>query len=382
MTLKFMEGPPTVAPLRSGHPVGPRPPSALNPVDNTIKGPPPVHSVKLERPISEPPSITRSAACGGPQLSQITHSDLDIDNIQHSFAKPFHLTSTPATGIPKNEMTSSAVPKIAVSVVTLTDTPGYDDDRFADAEEDYTSSEGIPLRSSVVTAPSNDSHSRRSSPGVPITPNISGNTTFGLGISTNNAHQRLGPRAPIPPNLSSRLKDPKGFLHPTDVIGSGRSANAATIVNPPPVPANATSHSMSRRAASDKENIDIKASVRSRPRSGPAATSSMVPKSATLERRRTLGDRHVQIVLPGEESQLRKKQGQSGVKPVLPSSLCADLDVLQMYLTFRIPPLAFCLRYRSISLLGLPTSSSSNQHLSIFFPYTMLTLHATNANVS
>jgi hypothetical protein len=73
------------------------------------------------------------------------------------------------------------------------------------------------------------------------------------------------------------------------------------------------SNAASRDTSSDKENAQQTNNTFRRPRAGTLAPLPFHPDGKpTIERRRTLGDRHVQIVLPGEAPSTRQKKSISG----------------------------------------------------------------------
>jgi hypothetical protein len=297
-TLKVIEESAVVAPLRLTQPAGPRPPPSKKQeaIAVAMIAPSPTqHSIRLVKPQPQPQPSTPHES---PKLPPISQSELGGESMRQFFSQ-IGYTDKPLP--PINHLASSSMSRKGKS----TPLPEEDDERFADAEEDHTSSDGASLYSSIMTTPTNPSQSGGSSPGIPGSPG------FGLGILTQNAQN-------LRFNHASRPILPRGLPRPGEVLqgaASTRRTSAPAKATPPlHSPIRPISQPMNRAegASSDKENTALSTPIRGRPRAGTIGPhSSAAAKGSTLERRRTLGDRHVQIVLPGEEIKLRKKHSVS-----------------------------------------------------------------------
>jgi hypothetical protein len=291
-------------PLRLGHPTptGPRvPPSKM--AAPTSQSP---HSIRLVQDSSNKASTApHGSGHDSPTLPPIVMSELAGQSMQQFFSQVAnhvnsnHPLMTPGSNIP-----------------TIREPPSgraEDDGRFADADEDDSSmGDNVSLHGGGMTSRTTTTQlSGESSPGIP---------GFGLGISTqSNQHRRYTIHVPIPfntlPAIFPGRIGPVPHLHaPPGRAHVRRSEIPPNSMLPPPVPLHPASLTMGRRggASSDKENAKLIRTI-GRPRADTTYTkpSTGSGAGAYLERRRTLGDRRVQIVLPGEENKFSQKYSQS-----------------------------------------------------------------------
>lgn len=273
------------APLRLSTPAGPRPPPVVAKQQSTLREKPPM-TIQIVVPDV---GLNRAISDDSPKLPSIPLTTLGGESIEQFFTRIVDTTNKHPH--PASELVPPKDVRLAAIVVE------DDDGRFADAEDDTSISERSSPCSSVMT--------RKSSATTSATSTTSGRASpVGLGISTQlRGHPVTGPRAQVFNSSRNRRQSiPVGA--PSQSTGSPRSMDQnATVPTSQPLV-----HS------SEKENST---SVRSkvRPRAGTTSTTTIrpAPGGASLERRRTLGDRHVQIVLPGEDSAMRKNQTHPGI---------------------------------------------------------------------
>ncbi|KAG8834172.1 hypothetical protein FRC18_002459 [Serendipita sp. 400] len=171
----------------------------------------------------------------------------------------------------------------------------HDDDesRFADAEDDNSMAGGTsPFSVVAVGTPTTSSGSSKQS-----SPN---GQTFGLGISTQ-AHRQIiqGQRAPFTSVRDHPLPAPP--LLSRQSTQGGPPVSIGRIPKPSNLPIS-SKLDRSSGSTSDKENSH-QGTISSRRRAGTVSQSTFSNSNGgRLERRHTLGDRHVKIVLPGEAS--------------------------------------------------------------------------------
>jgi hypothetical protein len=196
------------------------------------------------------------------------------------------------------------LPRLDQELPPLPDIEDAEDDRFADAEEDDTYiPECIPLkgnlntsRCGVISFPNELSPKQ---PGV------------GLGISATARQRQTAYIRPVnPPTDVKRrpfsLRNPKAHdsQEPSNRWDISSSRVYPLIAQP-----------MNRRGGtfSDKENTSTSSSNASHSTSGTVDTkaTSISPINES-EKKQTVTDRHVKILLPEEVSRLRRKHNQSG----------------------------------------------------------------------
>lgn len=279
------------APLRLSTPAGPRAPPHAIKQQSTPREKPPM-TIRIVAPDMRP---NRAISDDSPKLPSIPLTSLGGESIEQFFTRIVDTSNAPSKlASQRPETVPLKGPHVVPTVVD------DDDGRFADAEDDNSISERSSLSSSLMT--------RKSSAATSATSTNSGRTSpvaVGLGISTQVRRQIVtGPRAHVS-NSSRERHQPSPIRVPPQSSTPRKSVDQ-----------NGTALALQALGySSEKENAS---SVRSkvRPRAGTTSTTVRPsPGGASLERRRTLGDRHVQIVLPGEEFTIRKNETHPGMDP-------------------------------------------------------------------
>ena len=288
--------------MRLNQPMGPRPLPSKSTTPGHSKTSP--QSIRLVPEASDRATTSsQGKAHDSPQLPPIVVPELGGQSMEQFFSR----TSNHAN---LNQPSNAELP----NVPALGNRQEEDDGRFADADDDISNNiDSLSFRSSVITTRTTTTattpSSGESSPGI---------RGFGHGISgQGHHHRRYTIQAPIPAIalpavIPGRFQfGPVPQLQAPPARGSIRRDDMPTnSMMPPLVPLRPKSMAMDRTAgtSSEKENASSPGATR-RQRAGTISTQS--PKEAMagsfLERRRTLGDRRVQIVLPGEEAKFGKQ---------------------------------------------------------------------------
>ncbi|KAG8846080.1 hypothetical protein FRB91_001184 [Serendipita sp. 411] len=290
----------TVSTPRTNHPTGPR---------TQTKG----------KPLSIPVAASQPQSTEGPTNSDLQSIRLVSSNQGYQPVTPKipqespKLPSIPVIGLGTESMekclsqvidqvnfTHSCVPQPTsrpqdTKGPTVQKKNDHDDDesRFADAEDDNSMAGGTsPFSVVAVGTPTTSSGSSKQS-----SPN---GQTFGLGISTQ-AHRQInqGQRAPFTSVRDHPLPAPP--LLSRQSTQGGPPVSIGRIPKPSNLP---ISSKLDRNSGStsDKENSH-QGTISSRRRAGTVSQSTFSNSDGgQLERRHTMGDRHVKIVLPGEAS--------------------------------------------------------------------------------
>lgn len=252
----------------------------------------------VQDPSSDDSSSQRNAPAS-PQLPPIAVPELGGHSIEKFFSQPGdHIKSN------QHEVSHSSNTKTENQQQTV-----EDDGRFADADDDMSGScDAASLHGSTATSRTAATQSSgEASPGIPL-----------LGHKGSSIHyRRYTIHAPTPTMATPAVIPGKfglGQPPPSHRLLEQRSVRGMhippSLVLPPPAPLRLNTKTVGRPEgiSSDKENTSSPGALR-RQRAGtigskPAKESA---ESSFLERRRTLGDRRVQIVLPGEVTKFSKQ---------------------------------------------------------------------------
>jgi len=235
-----------------------------------------------------------------PQLPPIVVSELGGQSIEQFFSEVAQTVDFNQHSIHLGQSRSN--------IPTIREPPSLrdeneDDGRFADADEDASSaSDSAFHRGSVMTTRTATPQLHgESSPGIP---------GFGLGISTQGGpHRRYTFHAPMPANAFPVHAGPTLHLQGSPERMPVRKSDIppnSMLATPTPISIRPAPQAMDRMegTSSDKENVGMTVA---RPRAGTISNKQSTGGGTHLERRRTLGDRRVQIVLPGEEVKFGQK---------------------------------------------------------------------------
>lgn len=313
-------------------PAGPRSPPPRRNLDVTpvIQ----IHAATPERDMASPPNVVHKAlpptpalmsapssteqltisqppvSSGSPVLPPIDIPAMGDANMQRFFLQIVeHLnTMQPRTSIISEESrrtspTTSVFPDIApipapvpapTPVRAPNPLPDSETSQFADAEEDASSAGGSNLSSFVMV------DSRLGASGA----------EYGLGIT--NHIQRLSAQSTSAYSATGTLRSTRSSVrNPShNRVESTRRANILNMISAPPAfarrPISKPSYASSNDGSpSDKENDAPRKSAAPRP-----SLKSTISEGSS-NRRNVLGDRRVQIVLPGEEAKLKPKKSWS-----------------------------------------------------------------------
>jgi serine/threonine-protein kinase HSL1 (negative regulator of Swe1 kinase) len=365
----------TTGPLRLNQPAGPRPlpglvsiPTAKNRTSldtpiTQVQGatlaetttipdqPPPVPAKNIPPPLKlvprsplPSPIISSTPATESPGLPPIEVPDLGDPNMQRFFRQIVeHLNvMQPRSSIATSDDGRSGVSSMGNGSERMSaqhshgGTSGYssqveddgDASRFADADEYYaldmegytSSTGGGSIRSPVTSrAPRNLARngvgSNRHSYHQPPLPPPKNETVRGGTVSG-----RLQSLRPSPPPLRG---SPYGSPYHQNLytpLQSRALSNRASAHSPPlsapPIPGRHRSYPVQGSYVSDKENsIPPRATLSAGVAPRPSLKNVHSDGAGTIERRKSYGKKHVQIVLPGEEAKLKKKKSFSSEYP-------------------------------------------------------------------
>lgn len=283
-----------ITPLRLSQPAGPRGPTsnAAGPASTTQ----PAQSVRLVQGASKGVTVSsQGKSKGSPQLPPIVVSDLGGPSMEQ-------FLSQVASHVSRNKPLPQNVPKTEASENQQSLTV-EDDGRFADAEDDTSNScDTGSLHSSIIAYnPAARQSSHDSSP-----------HNYGFGSNTpttGSQRRRYTTSVPIPP---ARWSQHGHETHPHGLPTRGPVGRNNAPLNPTrplSIPMRPVSYVGRAEGASfDKENTSATSVIkRQRADTTSVHPSKEVPGGSFLGRRRTLGDRRVQIMLPGEETKFGKQ---------------------------------------------------------------------------
>lgn len=368
----------TTPPLRLNQPAGPRPPPGIGsvPVKNKrtslhtptiqvqtathekittiLDRPPPVPAKNTPPPLNlaprsplPSPIISSVPVAESPGLPPIEVPDLGDPNMQRFFRQIVEHLSTmqPHSSVAASDDGKSGGSSMGSGSERMSaqhsrgGTSGYssqvEDDgdvsRFADADEEYyttdmegyaSSTGGGSVRSvGTSRAPRNMTQTgagsnRLSYHHQPILPpkneTVRGGAVFGKLQSS---------RPPLPPFRGSAYGSPYHQNLDTQPLQSRALSNRQSVHYPllaPPVPGRHRSYPVQGSIASDKENsIPLRATLSAGVAPRPSLKHAHRDYTGTIERRKSYGKKHVQIVLPGEEAKLKKKKSFSSEQPCI-----------------------------------------------------------------
>jgi len=358
----------TASPLRLNQPAGPRPPpitvstptaknrtsldhpiiqvQTATPEKRTtiIDRPPPVPTKNIPPPLNlasrsplPSPIISFTPVTESPALPPIEVPDLGDPNMQRFFRQIVEHLSVmqPRSSIAASDGGRSGVSSMGSGSERMSaqhshgGTSGYssqmegdgDTSRFADADEEFyatdmegyaSSTGGGSIRSAGTSAaPKNLARTgagsnRHSYHQPPVPPpkdeTIRGGTVFG----------RLQSSRPPPLRGSSYGSSYHQNLH-THPLQSRALSNRQSAHSPPlsapPIPGRHRSYPVQSVYASEKENsIPPRATLSAGVAPRPSLKNTHSGGAGTIERQKSNGKKHVQIILPGEEARLKRKK--------------------------------------------------------------------------
>jgi hypothetical protein len=358
----------TTSPLRLNQPAGPRPPpntasipaakhrasldtpiiqvQTATPEKTTtvLDQPPPVPAKNIPPPLNlvprsplPSPIISSTPVTESPGLPPIEVPDLGDPDMQRFFRQIVeHLNvMQPRSSIPASDDGRSGGSSIGSGSERMSaqhsrgGTSGYssqvegdgDASRFADADEEYyttdmegytSSTGGGSIRSAGTRgvpknmAQTGAGSSRLSYHQPPVPPpkneTILGGTIFG----------RLQSSRPPPPHGSAYGSPYHQNLH-THALQSRALSNRQSSHSPPlsapPIPSRHRSYPVRGVYATDKENsVPPRATLSAGVTPRPSLKNTHSGGAGTIGRQKSNGKKHVQIVLPGEESRLKQKR--------------------------------------------------------------------------
>ena len=356
----------TTSPLRLNQPAGPRPPPSTVPIPATknrssldppviqvqtatpektttvLDRPPPVPAKNIPPPLKlvprsplPSPIISSTPVTESPGLPPIEVPDLGDPDMQRFFRQIVEHLSVmqPRSSIATSDDGRSGVSSMGSGSERMSaqhsrgGTSGYssqegygDAGRFADADEEYyatdmegyaSSTGGGNISSAGMSGdPKNMAQTGAGSnrlsyhqPPVPPPKNemIRGGTVFG----------RLQSSRPPPPRGSTYGSPYHQDLH-THPLQSRALSNRQSSHSPlsaPPIPNRHRSYPVRGVYASDKENsVPPRATLSAGVAPRPSLKNAPSGGAGTIERQKSNAKKHVQIVLPGEESRLKQKK--------------------------------------------------------------------------
>lgn len=362
----------TTAPLRLNQPAGPRPPPSMVPIPATknhtglgtpaiqvqsatpekttkiLDQPPPVPAKNIPPPLNlaprsplHSPIISSTPVAESPGLPPIEVPDLGDPNMQRFFRQIVeHLSiMQPRSSIAASDDGRSGVSSMGSGSERMSaqhsrgGTSGYssqvegdgDASRFADADEEYyaTDVEGYASstgggsigRAGTSRAPRNmtqtSSGSNRHSYHQPPVPPPKNET-----VRAGMVFGRLQSSRPPPPLRGYTYGTPYHqnlHTHPLQSRAlSNRQSSHSAPPSAPPIPGRHRSYPVQGGYASEKENaIPPRATLSAGAAPRPSLKNAHSGGAGTIERQKSYGKKHVQIVLPGEEAKLRKKKSVS-----------------------------------------------------------------------
>jgi len=361
--------PPTTGPLRLNQPAGPRPPPGVVPLPATrnrtsldtpiiqvqtatpektttvldqlppvpVKNIPPPLNLAPRSPLPSP-VISSTPVIESPGLPPIEVPDLGDPNMQRFFRQIVeHLSiMQPRSSIAASDDGRSGGSSMGSGSERMSTqhsrwgTSGYssqmEDDgdagRFADADEEYYATDiegyasstgggsirkagtnGAPPNMARTGAGSNRHSYHRPPVPPPKIETVQGGTVFG----------RLQSPRPPPPLRGSAYGSPYHQSHHTHPLQpralSNRQSTHSPPLSAPPIPGRHRSYPVQGGYASDKENsVPPRATLSAGAAPRPSLKNANSGGAATIERRKSYGKKHVQIILPGEEAKLKRKK--------------------------------------------------------------------------
>lgn len=348
----------TTSPLRLNQPGGPRPPPSTVPIPATknrasldppviqvqtatpektttvLDQPPPVPAKNIPPPLKlvprsplPSPIISSTPVTESPGLPPIEVPDLGDPDMQRFFKQIVEHLSVmqPRSSIATSDDGRSGASSMGSGSERMSaqhshgGTSGYssqvegygDASRFADADEEYYATDmegyasstvgssagtsGVPKNTVQTGAGSNRLSYHQPPVPPPKSEIIRGGTVFG----------RLQSSRP-PPLRGSAYGSPYHqdiHTHPLQSRALSNRQSSHSPLSAPPIPNRHRSYPVRGVYASDKENsVPPRATLSA----GVAPRPSL--KNATIERQKSNGKKHVQIILPGEESRLKQKK--------------------------------------------------------------------------